>query len=348
LVGSPDGADKTWVTEQYDHYVRGNTVLASPHDAGVLRIDEKTFIGVAIATDGNGRFCLLDPYAGAQLALAEAYRNVAATGAVPLAVTNCLNFGSPEDPAVMWQFAESVRGLADACQAMGVPVTGGNVSFYNQTGAQAIHPTPIVGVLGVLADVRRRLPAAFTEPGETIILLGSTAAEFGGSMWAHVLHGHVGGVPPAVDLDAEQRLAALLADGAARGLFSAAHDLSDGGLAVALAECCLTGGDAGLGAVVQLPADLDPFVSLFSESVARVIVAVKGAGDVKGAGEVGGGPQAQEEASQQVSQLCAEHGVPAQVVGRTGGDALEVAGHFTIGLTELRRAHQDALPGIFG
>ncbi|HEX9034658.1 MAG TPA: phosphoribosylformylglycinamidine synthase subunit PurL, partial [Streptosporangiaceae bacterium] len=186
LLGSPAGADKTWVTEQYDRYVRGNTVLAMPHDAGVLRIDEESFLGVAIATDGNGRYCLLDPYAGAQLALAEAYRNVAASGARPLAVTNCLNFGSPEDPAVMWQFAESVRGLADACLALGVPVTGGNVSFYNQTGEQAIQPTPVVGVLGVLDDVRRRLPSGFSEPGETIMLLGHTSAEFGGSLWAQV------------------------------------------------------------------------------------------------------------------------------------------------------------------
>src|SRR5215813_10657654 len=190
MVGSAAGADKSWVTEQYDKDVRGNTVLAAPHDAGVLRIDEDSHLGIAIATDGNGRYCLLDPYAGTQLALAEAYRNVAATGAQPLAVTNCLNFGSPEDPAVMWQFAESVRGLADGCQVLGIPVTGGNVSFYNQTGPDAIQPTPVVGVLGVLDDVRRRLPSGFSSPGETIMLLGRTAAEFGGSLWAHVTRGH--------------------------------------------------------------------------------------------------------------------------------------------------------------
>ena len=165
VLGSAAGADKTWVTEQYDRDVRGNTVLGAPHDAGVLRIDEESHLGVAIATDGNGRFCLLDPYTGTQLALAEAYRNVAASGARPIAVTNCLNFGSPEDPAVMWQFAESVRGLADGCLALGIPVTGGNVSFYNQTGAAAIQPTPVVGVLGVLDDVRQRLPSGFCAPG---------------------------------------------------------------------------------------------------------------------------------------------------------------------------------------
>ena len=161
LLGSPGLADKSWVTDQYDRYVRGDTVLAMPEDAGLLRVDEATGLGIALATDGNGRYCRLDPYLGTQLALSEAYRNVAATGARPLAVTNCLNFGSPEDPAVMWQFAEAVRGLADGCAALGVPVTGGNVSFYNQTGTAAIHPTPVVGVLGVHDDVRRRVGLGF-------------------------------------------------------------------------------------------------------------------------------------------------------------------------------------------
>jgi phosphoribosylformylglycinamidine synthase len=332
LLSSPDGADKTWVTEQYDQYVRGNTVLGAPHDAGVLRIDEESYLGVAVATDGNGRYCLLDPYAGAQLALAEAYRNVAATGAVPLAVTNCLNFGSPEDPAVMWQFAEAVRGLADACQVLGVPVTGGNVSFYNQTGARAIHPTPVVGVLGVLADVRGRLPSGFSAPGESIVLLGRTSAEFGGSLWAHVLHGHLGGLPPAVDLAAEQRLAAVLAAGAEQGLLSAAHDVSDGGLALALAECCLTG---GMGCAVRLGGGVagggaDPLTALFSESAARAVV------------EVRAGSEAE------FAELCAKHDVPAEVLGSTGGEVLEVDGHFSITLAELGAAHLGTLPAIFG
>src|SRR6202012_5096415 len=165
LLGSPDLADKRWVTQQYDHVVRGNTVLAMPEDGGLLRIDEETGLGIALATDGNGRYCRLDPYQGTQLVLSEAYRNVAATGARPLAVTNCLNFGSPEDPAVMWQFAEAARGLADGCLALGTPVTGGNVSFYNQTGHTAILPTPVIGVLGVIDDVARRVPQAFGTDG---------------------------------------------------------------------------------------------------------------------------------------------------------------------------------------
>ena len=250
LLASPGLADKSWVTEQYDRHVRGNTVLAMPQDAGVIRIDEQTGLGIALATDGNGRFGLLDPYAGAQLALAEAYRNVAATGAVPLAVTNCLNFGSPEDPGVMWQFSEAVRGLADGCAALGVPVTGGNVSFYNQTDEAPIHPTPVIGVLGVHADVTRRVPIGLRTEGAAIVLLGRTAAEFGGSAWAQVTHGHCGGRPPEVDLAAERALAAVLTAAAAGGLLEAAHDLSEGGLAIALAECCL---DQRVGCQVALP-----------------------------------------------------------------------------------------------
>jgi phosphoribosylformylglycinamidine synthase subunit PurL len=324
LLACPDGADKTWVTEQYDRYVRGDTVLAMPHDAGVIRVDEATGLGVALATDGNGRYCLLDPYAGTQLALAEAYRNVAATGARPLAVTNCLNFGSPEDPAVMWQFTEAVRGLADGCLALGTPVTGGNVSFYNQTGAEAIQPTPVVGVLGVHADVRRRLSSALTRAGASLVLLGTTGDEFGGSLWARTVHGHLGGRPPAVDLAAERALAEVLVTGAERGLLAAAHDLSDGGLAVALAESCLAG---GTGATVSLPGD--DFTFLFSESAGRALAAVL----------------PEHEAS--FAALCAETGVPATVIGTTGGRAVEVRGRFSIELDELGSAHRGTLPALF-
>ncbi|MGI8698560.1 MAG: phosphoribosylformylglycinamidine synthase subunit PurL, partial [Mycobacteriales bacterium] len=195
LVASPNLCSRSWVTDQYDRYVQGNTVLAMPADAGVVRLSEQTGLGVALATDGNGRYAALDPYAGAQLALAEAYRNVAVTGARPIAVTNCLNFGSPEDPAVMWSFAEAVRGLADGCRALGTPVTGGNVSFYNATGGTAVHPTPVVGVLGLMDDVARRTPMGFRDVGDVLLLLGDTRAELGGSEWAWVTHRHLGGRP---------------------------------------------------------------------------------------------------------------------------------------------------------
>jgi phosphoribosylformylglycinamidine synthase subunit PurL len=325
LVGSPEGGDKTWVTEQYDRYVRGDTVLAMPHDAGLLRVDESTGLGVALATDGNGRYCQLDPYTGTQLALAEAYRNVAVSGARPLAVTNCLNFGSPEDPAVMWQFTEAVRGLADGCQQLGVPVTGGNVSFYNQTGSAPIQPTPVVGVLGVHDDVRRRVTSGFSWPGASIVLLGETKDEFGGSLWAWLRHGHLGGRPPAVDLEAERKLADVVVRAAARGLLVAAHDLSDGGLAVALAESCLAG---GIGCEITLPAD--PATFLFSESAARAVVAVR--------------PGAEAE----LASLCERAPVPTVTLGATGGAALAVSGLFTVPLDELRDVHRSALPALFG
>ncbi len=329
LAASPNLCSRAWVTDQYDRYVRGNTVLAQPSDAGVVRIGAQSSRGVAVATDCNARYCALDPYDGARLALAEAYRNVATTGATPLAVTNCLNFGSPEDPHVMWQFARAVRGLADGCAQLGTPVTGGNVSFYNQTGSTAIPPTPVVGVLGVLDDVRRRVRTGFSAEGDTVVLLGLTRAELGGSEWAHVVHGHLGGRPPAVDLDAERRLAQLLSAAARAGLLSAAHDLSEGGLSQALVEACLIGGH---GATIVLPAGLDPFVALFAESAARVLVTTP------------------DERRLLVAARAA--GVPVTPLGRVGpaGSAagLEVDGLAALALDELRAAWEGTLPAMFG
>jgi phosphoribosylformylglycinamidine synthase len=332
LLGSPNLASKEWVTSQYDRYVRGNTVLAQPADSGMIRVSEvmpgaeKTTRGIALATDGNGRYARLDPYTGAQLALAEAYRNVAVTGAKPLAVTNCLNFGSPEDPEVMWQFAEAVRGLADACKTLGVPVTGGNVSFYNQTGSAAINPTPVVGVLGVIDDVARRVPSGFTAPGLRVVLLGETREEFGGSEWAHVVHDHLGGLPPEANLEAERGLASVLVTAAADGLLEGSHDLSDGGLAIALAEACLA---QGVGCSVALPVD-DAFVGLFSESAGRALVGVR------------------PEAFDALAALCARYEVACYGLGTTGGTSLQVEGVFEIPVAELRETHTGALPAIFG
>jgi phosphoribosylformylglycinamidine synthase len=329
LVASPNLCSRRLVTEQYDSYVQGNTVLAQPEDAGLVRLDEDSGLGVALATDGNGRYARLDPYAGAQLALSEAYRNVAASGATPIAVTNCLNFGSPEDPEVMWQFAEAVRGLADGCRELELPVTGGNVSFYNQTGTTAINPTPVVGVLGVLDDVRRRTPIGFDAAGDVILLLGETADEFGGSEWAHVAHGHLGGRPPAVRLDAERRLAQILAAAAGERLLTAAHDLSDGGLAQSIVESCLR---RGRGARITLPAPLDPFVALFSESTARAVVAL---------------PAGSEE---RFRTIC--DGFPVQRLGEvTGSDdeaVLEVTGQFQVTVGALRAAYEGTFPRLFG
>ena len=343
LLASPNLAAKDWITDQYDRYVLGNTVLAQPEDAGVLRVDEATGRGVALATDGNGRYAALEPYTGAQLAFAEAYRNVAVTGAVPLAITNCLNFGSPEDPEVMWQFEQAVTGLADACLHLGTPVTGGNVSFYNKTGDVAIHPTPVVGVLGVLDDVERRTPMAWGTDGDLIYLLGDTRDEFGGSEWAHVVHGHLGGMPPYVDLDAERVLGQILVAGSRDGMFSAAHDVSDGGVAVALVEMALR---AGVGARCWVPDGLDPFVFLLSESATRAVVVV---------------PRSEEL---RFTEMCAARGFAAARSGvvdsgigaeaglAAGAQALVIDGVYgesvVLPLEEVRAAREATLPALFG
>ena len=329
LVASPNLADKSWVTDQYDRYVMGNTVLAQPEDAGMIRIDDSTSVGIALATDGNGRYTRLDPYIGTQLALAEAYRNVATTGARPLAVTNCLNFGSPEDPGVMWQFAEATRGLADACLTLGIPVTGGNVSFYNQTGHTPILPTPVVGVLGVIDDVARRTTAGFDADGTHIYLLGTTREEFGGSEWAHVQHAHLGGVPPAVDLEAERLLADILINSSRDGLIDSAHDLSDGGLAQALVEACLRN---NRGARIVLPEGADPAIALFSESSARAIVTVPRSEEVR------------------FTDMCTARGLPHRRIGvvDAASAALEFQDLFTVELSELRAIWSATLPALLG
>jgi phosphoribosylformylglycinamidine synthase len=333
LLGSANLADKSWVTDQYDRYVMGNTALSQPDDAGVVRVDELTGRGVALSTDCNGRYCLLSPYDGAQLALAEAYRNVATAGARPLAVTDCLNFGSPEDPGVMWQFRESVRGIAEGCKFLGIPVTGGNVSFYNQTGDVAIHPTPVVGVLGVMSDVSKRPGSGFHDEGAEIYLLGATHDELDGSEWAHVIHGHLGGLPPRVDLAAEMRLGEVLIVGAGKRLFRSAHDLSQGGLAIALAESVIR---HGVGAHISLHELCDrdgvsPFAALFSESTARAVVSVR------------------EDHVRPLAQLCAANSVHLVRVGdvRGPGTGLTVDGEFHVGLGELRDVHRGALRAVF-
>ncbi|WP_042423509.1 phosphoribosylformylglycinamidine synthase subunit PurL [Streptacidiphilus anmyonensis] len=325
LVGSVNQADKSWITSQYDRFVLGNTVLAMPEDSGMIRVDESTNLGVAIATDGNGRYAKLDPYTGAQLALAEAYRNVAATGAKPLAVSDCLNFGSPEDPEVMWQFAEATRGLADGCLELGTPVTGGNVSLYNQTGTEAIHPTPVVAVLGVIDDVTRRTPMAFAEEGQLVYLLGDTRDELGGSAWAQVAHDHLGGLPPKLDLDREKLLAEILIAASRDGMIDAAHDLSDGGLIQAAVESALKG-EQGLRLIV--PDGLDPFVFLFSESAGRAIVSV---------------PRSEEL---RFTEMCGVRGLPATRIGVVDGDVIELQGQFTLPLAELREANTGVIEAL--
>ncbi len=324
VVTSPNMADKSWVTNQYDRYVLGNTVLSQPEDSGMIRIDTTSNRGVAVSTDCNGRFTLLDPYAGAQLALAESYRNVGVTGALPLAISDCLNFGSPEDPDVMWQFERATSGLKDACEVLGIPVTGGNVSFYNQTGDTAILPTPVVGVLGVINDVHDRIKQGFVSEGAHILLLGETREELSGSTWAHVVHGHLGGLPPKVDLEAERNLANLMVAAAEKGLVESAHDLSDGGLVQALAESSFHG---SVGVTVDLE---NPFIDLFSESAARAIVAIR------------------PEDHEAFVDLAESFDVSLATIGTTGGSSLVVKGQFDLDLAELKQAWQSTLPDVLG
>ncbi|KNY05132.1 phosphoribosylformylglycinamidine synthase subunit PurL [Microbacterium sp. GCS4] len=333
LVASPNLADTRWITNQYDYYVLGNTALAFPDDAGMIRVDEESGLGFAISTDANGRYCQLDPYAGAQLALAEAYRNVAVTGAVPTAITDCLNFGSPENPEVMWQFGQTVDGLADGCYELGTPVTGGNVSFYNQTGDVPIHPTPLVGVLGIIDDVSRRIPSGWQDEGQNIYLLGTTQTELSGSAWAETVHQHLGGLPPKVDLAGEKRLAGLLSAARDEWLISSAHDVSEGGLAQALAEGVSrfsVGARVWLNEIIERDG-VDAASALFSESTGRVIVTVPREDDVKFRG------------------LCEGRNYPVARIGVTDSEPqLEVQDVFTIPVAEIRERSQATLPAAFG
>lgn len=336
VVASPNMASKALFTDQYDRYVQGNTALAAPDDAGVVRVDEVTGLGVAIAGNANGRFSKLDPYAGAQQALAEAVRNVSAVGARPVAVSDCLNFGSPEDPDAMWQLVQAITGLADGCQELEIPVTGGNVSLYNSTGEpgrvdSSINPTPVVCVLGVMDDVSRAIPSGWYQENLAIYLIGRTANELSGSVWADVVHGHLGGRPPRVDLEAEADLSALLIDAATQGLSRASHDLAAGGLTQALAEAVTR---FGIGAEIDLEElaerdEIDLATLLFSESGARALIAVD---EIDELGLEG---------------LAAKHGVHVLRIGTTGGDALTIKGVGRLGVAGLREAREAPLRSRF-
>ena len=325
MVGSPALCSRAFITDQYDRYVRGNTVQAQHANAGVLRIDEQTHRGVAVSADASGRYTKLDPNMGARLALAEAYRNVAVTGARPVAVTNCLNFGSPEDPAVMWQFREAVHGLADGAKELVIPVSGGNVSFYNQTGSEAILPTPVVGVLGVIDDVREsvRNKLGTVSGTEELYLLGQTFDEFGGSIWQQVSGAGLSGLPPQVDLANEEKLMEFFQQ---PGVVSAAHDVSEGGVAQAIAELAIYS-NKGVSLDVSGVYD-DVFTALFSESASRVVVAATdGAAVVRRAQELG---------------------IPVVKIGETLDEpVVRVEGQFEVPVAELTRAWTETLPRLF-
>jgi phosphoribosylformylglycinamidine synthase II len=311
LLAAPTIASKRWIYRQYDHMVQTNTINLPGAGAGVVRV-KGTTRALAMSVDGNGRYCYLDPRRGAMLAVAEAARNVACAGAQPIGATNCLNFGNPERPPIMWQFAEAVAGIGEACRALSVPITGGNVSLYNETDGRAIDPTPVIGVVGLLERADDVLGSRFRGAGDVILLLGEGRGELGGSEYLKTVHGMVRGVPPAIDLGIERALQGLLVSLASHRAIRSAHDCSDGGLAVALAECCF--GEGGVGADVSIePVDvstdarLNDAATLFGESASRALVSVD------------------PDRVPQVLERAAAAGVPARVIGRTGGPRLQIA-----------------------
>jgi len=338
LLGSPNIASKQWVFCQYDHMVQTNTAVLPGRGAGVLRI-KGTERALAMSLDGNSRYCYLDPRRGAMLAVAEAARNVACAGARPLGATNCLNFGNPERPPTMWQFAQAVEGIGEACRALSVPITGGNVSLYNETDGRPIFPTPILGVVGLIAHAERALDRRFRGSGDAIVLLGTHRGELGGSEYLARIHGLIAGRPPGLDLKAERALQALMVDLADQRLVRSAHDCSDGGLAVAIAECCFDTG--GIGARVSLEPTavvrdlaLDEAAILFGESASRIVVSTI------------------SDRLDAVLERGKAAGVPAQVIGQTGGDrlTLTVGGRVAVDvlLAEAERVWSASIPHRMG
>jgi phosphoribosylformylglycinamidine synthase len=329
LLASPTIANKRWIYRQYDSTVRTNTMVGPGSDAAVVRV-KGTTKALAMKVDGNGRYGWLDSFEGARLAVAEACRNVVAAGATPIGATNCLNFGNPEKPEVMGQLVRAIAGIGEACRALGVPITGGNVSLYNETDGKAIYPTPVLGVVGLLEDASRALTGWFKEEGDTVFLLGETGEDLGGSELLKVVHGKVAGRPPRLDLDAEKRLQSLVLEAASAGWLRSAHDCSDGGLAVALAECAFRGEEPGLGGHFELPGSLRPDVLLFAESPSRMIVTTR------------------EEAH--LRAAAHRHGVPCHRLGTVEGRQLALLSGsrvlLSLSIDELLRAWM-SLEGLF-
>ena len=312
LLASPGIASKRWVYRQYDHMVRTNTIVLAGRGVGVVRV-KGTSRALAVSVDGNGRYCYLDPRRGAMLAVAESARNVACAGALPIGATNCLNFGNPERPEIMWQLVEAIAGIGEACRALDIPITGGNVSLYNETDGRAVLPTPVLGVVGLIEDASRTIDRVFRSEGREIVLLGETRPELGGSEYQKLRHGEIRGLPPTIELARERALQHLLVRAVREAVVESAHDCSEGGIAVALAESTFDAG--GLGFAVELDGVSSPALSgplrhvatLFSESASRVVVSV------------------QKERRGKLLALASEFGVPATVLGTTGGSRVRIS-----------------------
>ena len=332
LLSAPTIASKAWAFRQYDSTVRTNTVIGPGGDAAVLRI-RGTNKGIAVKTDCNGRYVHLDPRIGGRIAVAEAARNVACTGARPMAITNCLNFGNPTRPEVFFQFREAVAGMGEACRALGTPVTGGNVSLYNESPAGAVYPTPVIGMVGLIDDISRATRATFQQDGDTVVLLGDLGSELGGSEYLATIHDTVAGAPPSCDLDREKAVIETVLESVAEGIVTSAHDCSDGGLAVAVAECCIANRDAQAGAEIDLSTQSGKSnrAILFGESQARIIVST-------------GNPR-------RVLEIAARHNAPAARIGvvRAASHVLEIRlpkGTLRAPLARLSSAYHDAIPNI--
>ena len=324
MLGAPNIASKEWVYRQYDYYVRSNTVVVPGADAAVVRI-KGTEKGLALTVDGNSRYCYLDPYVGGALAVAEAARNLACVGARPIGLTDCLNFGSPENPAVMWQFARVIQGMRDACLALRVPVVSGNVSFYNETDGIPIYPTPTIGMVGLLPKIDRVITPWFKAAGDIVVLLGRTREELGGSEYLKFIHNTVKGTPPWIDLKLEQAIQNCCIEAIDRGILRSAHDLSDGGLAVALAECCIGGPDKPLGVRIEMREMIRGDALLFSESQSRILVSM------------------QEKDLSQLQEIASGHGVPLQVIGAVGGSRFSIQPILQLPVDDLQMIWSSAL-----
>ncbi len=325
LLDAPNIASKAWIYAQYDFLVRGNTIGRPGSDAAALRV-KGTRTAVALSVDGNSRYCLLDPYVGAMIAVVEGARNVTCAGARPIGISDCLNFGNPEKPEVMWQFQQAVRGIRDACLALGIPVVSGNVSFYNETRGRSIPPTPIIATVGLIEDVDRHTTQWFKAEGDIVVLLGVTREELGGTEYLALEHGLVRGSPPWIDLAAERRLQQVCAQAIAEGILRSAHDVSEGGLAVAAAECCISGPGPALGAALQFEGAIRPDCLLFGESQSRILVSVR------------------RRHVARLRELAHRAEVPFAVLGEVRGTRLTIGSFIDVPVAELRDTWNQALP----
>lgn len=327
LIGTPNIASKEWVYQQYDGMVRTNTAVNSGSDASIVRI-RKTKTALAMTTDGNGRYCFLNPRRGTQIAVAEAARNLVCSGARPLAITNCLNFGNPYKPEMYYLFAECVRGMGEACRVFATPVTGGNVSFYNEDPDRAVYPTPTIGMIGLIDDVDYITTQWFKNAGDLIVLIGTCRDDIGASEYLKTIHGKITGNAPYLDLDEEKRIQQFVLAAILAGLLNSAHDVSDGGLAVCLAECCITNPDSVFGCQVELPTDFRPDAVWFGESQSRVVVSLS----------------SNNQAA--LEKLAAEHSVPLAILGEVTTGTIEIGGKNSLQSAELKEAYYTCLPKL--